>query len=93
MGEYPEASQRELKPEDVENRMKPDLELMRNEIFARHGYCFKRKEMRQAFEAEEWYVPDNTDVCSKLTPLEKKNIEMIKRYEQYAEDYGDEFGR
>lgn len=93
VGEYPEASQRELKPEDVENLMKSDLEMMRNEIFARHGYCFKKKEMRQAFEGEEWYVPDNVDVRSKLTAIEKKNIALIKRYEQYAEDYGDDFGR
>ena len=25
--------------------------------------------------------------------LEKKNIELIKRYEKYAEEYGDEYGR
>lgn len=92
-GEYPQASQRELKPEDVENMMKSDLEYMRNEIFARHGYCFKKKELRQSFEMEEWYVPDNTDVRNKLTAVETKNIQLIKRYEKYAEDYGDEFGR
>ncbi|MET0391513.1 MAG: YARHG domain-containing protein [Chitinophagaceae bacterium] len=93
VGEYPQASARELVPEDVENLMKDELETMRNEIFARHGYCFKRKEMRQYFESEDWYVPDNVDVRSKLTAVEKKNIELIKRYEQYAEEYGDEFGR
>ena len=92
-GEYPQASQRELKEEDVENMMKSDLEWMRNEIFARHGYCFKKKETRQMFEGEEWYVPDNVDIRSKLTAVEVKNIAMIKRYEKYAEDYGDEFGR
>lgn len=93
VGEYPEGSQRELLPEDVENMGKPDLELMRNEIFARHGYCFKRREMRDMFENQDWYIPNNTDVRSVLTPVEKKNIELIKRYEKYAEDYGDEFGR
>lgn len=93
VGEYPEASQRELKAEEVENLMKSDLEWMRNEIFARHGYCFKRKETRQMFETSEWYVPDNVDIRSKLTPVEVKNIALIKRYEKYADDYGDEFGR
>jgi hypothetical protein len=93
VGGYPEASQRELKPEDVENMEKYELELMRNEIFARHGYCFKKKILREEFEEEEWYIPNNTDVRAKLTPIEKKNIELIKRYEKYAEDYGDEFGR
>jgi hypothetical protein len=93
VGAFPEASQRQLKPEDLENMTKSDLELMRNEIFARHGYCFKKKTMREEFEEEEWYIPNNTDIRAKLTPVEKKNIELIKRYEKYAEDYGDEFGR
>lgn len=93
VGEYPIASQQELKPEDVENMMKEDLVTMRNEIYARHGYCFKKKDMRQYFEQLEWYVPDNVDVRDKLTDIEKKNIEIIKRYEKYAEEYGDEYGR
>lgn len=93
VGSYPEASLRLLKPEDVENMMKEDLEFMRNEIFARHGYCFKKKHLRQQFENEEWYVPDTVDIRGRLTEIEKKNIDMIKRYEKYAEEYGDEYGR
>ena len=93
VGSYPEASLRLLKPEDVENMMKEDLEFMRNEIFARHGFCFKKKHLRQQFENEDWYVPDTVDIKGRLTELEKKNIEMIKRYEKYAEEYGDEYGR
>lgn len=93
VGAYPEASQRELTAEDVENLMKPDLELMRNEIFARHGYSFKNKDVRSLFDGEDWYVPNKVDVKKELTPIERKNIEMIRRYEKYAQDYGDEFGR
>jgi len=93
VGEYPEGSQRELKEGDVDNMTKSDLELMRNEIFARHGYCFKKKEMRNMFEYQDWYIPNNTDIRALLTPLEVKNIALIKRYEKYAEDYGDDFGR
>lgn len=92
-GNYPEASQRLLKPADVENLMKSDLEFMRNEIFARHGYCFKRKHLRQQFETSDWYVPNTADIKGLLTDIEKKNIDLIKRYEKYAEDYGDEYGR
>ena len=92
-GSYPQASQRLLKPKDVENEMKEDLEFMRNEIFARHGYCFKKKYLRQQFENEAWYVPNTVDIKGFLTDIEKKNIEMIKRYEKYAQEYGDEYGR
>jgi YARHG domain len=93
VGDWPDASQRLLKAGDVENLVKPELEFMRNEIFARHGYCFKKKELRQRFENEEWYVPNTVDVKGYLTDIEKKNIALIKRYEKYADDYGDEYGR
>lgn len=93
VGSWPETSQRLLKPADVENLMKEDLEFMRNEIFARHGYCFSKRHLRQQFEMEEWYVPNTVDIKGFLTDIEKKNIEMIKRYEKYADEYGDEYGR
>ena len=93
VGNFPEASQRLLKTADVENLMGDELAMMRNEIFARHGYCFSRKEMRQRFETEDWYVPNTVDIKGFLTEIEKKNIALIKRYEKYAEEYGDEYGR
>lgn len=93
VGDYPEASQRLLKPEDVENLMKEELEFMRNEIFARHGFCFARKHLRQQFELQDWYVPHTTNIKGFLTDIEKKNIALIRRYEKYAEEYGDEYGR
>jgi len=93
VGNYPQSSERLLQTSELENLMKEDLAYMRNEIFARHGYCFQQKEWRQAFELNEWYVPNSISIKNMLTPVEKKNIEMIKRYEKYAEEYGDEFGR
>ncbi len=93
VGEYPQASARLLVPEDVENMMKEDLNYMRNEIYARHGYCFSRRSMRDLFETEGWYIPNSADIRNALTDTEKKNIALIKRYEKYAEEYGDEYGR
>ncbi len=93
VGNWPEASKRLLKTADVENLAKSELELMRNEIFARHGYCFAKKNLRQQFENESWYVPNTVDIKGFLTDIEKKNIALIKRYEKYAEEYGDEYGR
>jgi len=93
VGDYPESSQRLLKPSDVENMMKEDLEFMRNEIFARHGFCFNKRHLRQQFEMQDWYIPNTVNIKGFLTDIEKKNIAMIKRYEKYAEEYGDEYGR
>ncbi|HQX57180.1 MAG TPA: YARHG domain-containing protein [Pyrinomonadaceae bacterium] len=93
VGNWPQASKRLLKPADVENLPKGELEFMRNEIFARHGYCFKKKELRQQFENEDWYIPNTVDIKNYLTDIEKTNIALIKRYEKYADEYGDEYGR
>ena len=69
VGDYPEASQRLLKAKDVENLMKEDLEFMRNEIFARHGYCFNKKNLRQQFEMQDWYVPNTVNIKGFLTDI------------------------
>jgi hypothetical protein len=82
-----------LKSKDVENMYKGDLEVLRNSIYARHGYSFKNPRMRTLFDYVDWYMPAGTDVTSALTDIEKKNIELIKRYEKHAEKYYDEFGR
>ena len=93
VGNWPQASTRLLKTSDVENLDGEELSYMRNEIFSRHGYCFSRKEMRQMFENEDWYIPNTVDIKGQLTDVEKKNIALIKRYEKYADEYGDEYGR
>jgi hypothetical protein len=92
-GQYPQTSTTLLTTEDVENLDKSTLLYMRNEIFARHGYCFRKKDIRLMFEFEDWYVPNTVDIKDDLTEIEIKNIKLIQRYEKYAVDYGDDFGR
>lgn len=92
-GIFPEASERLLKEEDVANYIKSELRLMRNSIYARHGYSFKMKDMRNEFDKQDWYMPMSTDVRSSLTEIEKKNEALIKRYEKYAAEFYDDFGR
>ncbi|WP_298314972.1 YARHG domain-containing protein [uncultured Aquimarina sp.] len=88
------ASNTMLTDKDLENLYQGDLEIIRNSIYARHGYSFKNRRMRYFFDSQiDWYIPVSTDVRSQLTDLEKKNIDLIKRYEQHAERYYDYFGR
>ncbi|PYS98914.1 MAG: hypothetical protein DMF63_12605 [Acidobacteria bacterium] len=65
---------------------------MHNEIFARHGYGFA-KESPPTIRKRILYVPNTTDIKGFLTDIEKKNIVLIKRYEKYAEEFGDEYGQ
>lgn len=86
-------STKKLTESDVKNLKKLELEILRNTIFARHGYTFKKKSYRQFFDPVEWYVPVSNDVSGTLTPLEKDNIALLERFEKYAEDNYDSFGR
>jgi len=82
-----------LKEEDVKNLKKLELEILRNTIFARHGYSFKKKSYRQFFDPVDWYIPISENVTGELTPIEKLNINLLERFEKYANDNYDSFGR
>lgn len=51
--------------------------LMRNEIFARHGYIFKSDDLKKYFGSQPWYKPVSNDVNDQLTELEKLNVRLI----------------
>ncbi|MFN8612813.1 MAG: YARHG domain-containing protein [Vulcanimicrobiota bacterium] len=87
------ASKVRLRSQDVENMYRRDLEVMRNAIYARHGYSFQNRQMRVIFDDIDWYIPVSVDVTAELTELEKANIELLKRYENHAATYYDRFGR
>jgi len=59
-----------------------DLEYMRNEIYARHGMKFSDAKWTETFSEFSWYNPKKSNVESLLTPLEKKNIQLIKQLEK-----------
>lgn len=82
-----------LKEEDVKNLRKLDLQIIKNTIFARHGYAFKKQTFRNFFDPVEWYVPVKNNVDNDLTAIENKNIVLLDRFTKYAEDNYDAFGR
>lgn len=81
-GIYPEASNRLLQYADIKGLNNWDLKVMRNEIFARHGYIFKTAEMIDYFSQQSWYEPIYDNVDELLTVVERKNISFIKKYEK-----------
>gem|GEM_PF-2446115 len=61
----------------------PNLQVMRNEIFARHGFKFKTGgDMANYFGKQNWYRPQYDDVTSKLTEIERINIALIQLLEK-----------
>jgi hypothetical protein len=80
-GLYQQASQVLLSPSDLTSFSRYDLKIMRNEIYARHGYIFETPEMKSYFSQQSWYKGQYNDVTSMLSNIEKQNIELIKKYE------------
>ena len=54
-----------------------DLDLMRNEIYAIHGYTFKSKKWQDYFGKQAWYKAQFDNVDDQLTEIEKHNITVI----------------
>ena len=82
-------SMRILSKYEAESLSENDLMLLRNIIFAKHGYAFKKRPLRIYFESQPWYIPVSTNVKNELTYIEKENIKTILRYEKYNEYQSD----
>jgi hypothetical protein len=81
-GKYPQASMRVLTPEELDKLSKAELQLMRNEIYARYGFVFKKGgPMYLHFSKQDLYKAQNADVNKFLTELERENIAKIQQQE------------
>ncbi len=79
---YGVASERTLFKEQLTNFSKQELRIMRNEIFASHGYIFKTQELKEYFEHKDWYRPKIADINSiVLSDIEEKNVELLLELE------------
>lgn len=66
---------------DISGLTAGDLRLLRNAIFAMHGYRFKSADLTEYFSRFSWYSPMYNDVTSQLSPTETANVNFIKKYE------------
>ena len=73
---------KELNPFYLENLSADELALLRHTIYARHGYIFDKKELNDYFSHYSWYRPKFRNVDNKLTKIEKKNLRLIRQYEE-----------
>ena len=73
-----------LTEEDLKGKSADDIQLMINEIYARHGYIFtKEKKYNDIFEKTDWYQGDTTDmdeVQSRLNRTELDNLDFLVKH-------------
>lgn len=72
-------------PQAVENALKlygvSGYTLLRNEIYARHGYIFKNNELKTIYSSAKWYKPDSSVGINIISGTESINVEFIKKIE------------
>jgi hypothetical protein len=83
--EEPTFMTRRLTADDLVGKSAHDLELMRNEIYARHGRMFVRADLQRYFDSQPWYKakysPDSFP-AELLTPVQKHNVAVISEAER-----------
>jgi hypothetical protein len=77
-GKYPNGSMSRLSKVDISGLSKSELDVMQNEIYARHGLIFKSKNINTYFTKQEWYKPKFHNVNNFLSEVEKENLEYIE---------------
>jgi hypothetical protein len=77
----PESSLRPLKEEELLNYTKAELRIIRNEIYAFHGYIFDSQDLVEYFDSQNWYKPISKEVIENLNKYEKQNIDLILKLE------------
>jgi YARHG domain len=87
IGKYPQASRIKLKDSYVSSLSKDQLFIMRNEIYARHGYEFKNKG-KEYFNAQTWYKQISHKSQNEVymydyvfSDTERYNVGLIQKYE------------
>ena len=79
----PDVANRYLEETEVTSFSLDQLQLAINEIFARHGRCFKTAEIDSYFRSKSWYQPDasKTDeqIVAEFNEYEKANEELLEK--------------
>lgn len=73
---------RYLTESDLENRTPWELDIIRNEIYARHGRTFAKTVLYEYFSAKSWYIENHAFTEEDLSVIEKKNAEFILNYQK-----------
>lgn len=82
---FPDSDKVKLTFDDIYNIHFKNIDLVRNEIYARRGYVFKSKRFSNYFSEKGWYSPREDFTTAELTPTEMYNIKLISYFENLDE--------
>ena len=67
--------------EELEKLDGKTVELIKNEIYARHGYIFTNRALKKYFESFNWYESNEEYSPNLLNQTEKTNLKTIKKFQ------------
>ncbi|MBK7860920.1 MAG: YARHG domain-containing protein [Archangiaceae bacterium] len=88
--EEPSKLDKLLKLSDLDDFSPRDLKLLRNAVFARRGRPFKTPLVQGHFKTVTWYRADPAYKDSRLTDIDKKNVQLILSLEKRLRPPKDE---
>ncbi|MGK0358268.1 MAG: hypothetical protein ACI9U2_000552 [Bradymonadia bacterium] len=71
----------QLTKSQLDNMSRRDLRLLRNTIYARHGYQFKSELLQMHFDDLVWYKIDPKFTSARLSKIDWRNTKLIKSVE------------
>lgn len=66
--------------QDLYGLTNEQVDLVRNYIYAKHGYIFKTDYYRRYFSQFRWYRPRYKNVDNMLNKYEKKNVMFLRQW-------------
>lgn len=80
---FPNSNVEEISEYDVSRLTDWEVQIAKNEIFARYGLRFSLKNLANHFKSKSWYTPiPGLTNDMKLNPVETKNIDILLKEEK-----------
>ena len=80
----PDSADRYLEVSDIEGYSRDEIQMIINEIYAKHGREFHTQENIDYFSAQDWYEPvagkSDEEIDNEFNAYEKANIELLCKY-------------
>lgn len=83
---YNMVCEHKLKESDIQDFSKQELRIMRNWVYACHGYAFGDQNLKDYFSQFKWYKPESTNekiIHSRFNDIEQYNVNFVVGWERY----------
>ena len=80
-----ECAERTISQSEIARLSYDEINLLKNEIYARNGYQFESAHLDDYFSGQDWYKPESSNNNVQLNSTEEKNVRMLRSAEKEIE--------